>query len=66
MFKNIIHNPMNVTNEEIELINQRRKKEKQLVLQKDLEAKEEKYWFMISSEWLYHWKCFISNKISQH
>lgn len=64
MFKNIIHNPMNVTNDELELVNQRRKKEKQLVLQKDLESKDDKYWFMISSDWLYHWKCFISNKVS--
>ena len=23
-----------------------------------------KLWFMISSDWLFMWKCFISNKIS--
>jgi len=26
--------------------------------------KKKKMWFMISGDWLFQWKCFISNKIS--
>lgn len=40
--------------------------EKQLILERDLDAHSSSCWFMISSEWLYQWKCFISNKISQN
>ena len=25
---------------------------------------QQQYWFMISSDWLYRWKCFVSNKHS--
>jgi hypothetical protein len=64
MFKNILHNPMNVTDDEINFLNERRKKEKQLILDRDLDCKQEKLWFMISSEWLTQWKYFISNKQS--
>ena len=46
--------------------------EKALILDKDLSVNDEysdneaddKLWFMISSDWLFQWKCFISNKIS--
>ena len=53
---------------------QRRKIEKQLILDKDLNSEEdsgsssdeeedsEKMYFMISSDWLQQWKSFISNK----
>ena len=23
------------------------------------------YWYMISSDWLFKWKCFVTNKISK-
>ena len=26
--------------------------------------KKKKMWFMVSGDWLFQWKCFISNKIS--
>ena len=78
MFKNMVHDPMNVTDFELNFLDQRRKLEKKLILDKDLEALDDedeeskeddnpytkKIWFMISGEWLYQWKCFISNKIS--
>lgn len=62
MYKNILHNPLKATDEEIDALNQRRKKEKQLVLDKDQDKTAEKCWFMVSSDWLFQWKCFISNK----
>jgi hypothetical protein len=67
MFKNLLHNPMNVNDEELSCLNERRKKEKQLILDRDLDnASEKPLWFMISSEWLNQWKSFVSNKISSH
>lgn len=37
MYKNLIHSPENVTDEEISLLNQRRKHEKQLILDRDMD-----------------------------
>jgi hypothetical protein len=37
MYKNVLHNPMKVTDVEIEALNHRRKKEKQLILERDME-----------------------------
>jgi len=53
-----------VTDEELSSLNERRKKEKQLILDRDLDNDSDKLWFMISSEWLNQWKSFVSNKIS--
>ena len=78
MFKNILHDPKNVTEQELIFLDQRRKMEKQMILDKDISSQEvdddldkedsdiqdDKYWFMISGDWLFQWKCFISNKIS--
>ena len=63
-YKNLLHNPQSASDEEILSLNNRRKLEKQLILEKDLDCKQEKLWFMISSEWLSQWKSFISNKAS--
>ena len=30
----------------------------------DENSSKKKMWFMISGDWLFQWKCFISNKIS--
>ena len=62
----MVHKPMESTEEEIRQLNERRKHEKQFVLSRDLECGNfnDKYWFMISTEWLYHWKCFISNRVN--
>lgn len=38
MFKNLVHDPMNVTDFELNFLDQRRKLEKKLILDKDLEA----------------------------
>lgn len=65
MYKNLMHNPMAATEDEIKLLNERRKREKDLILDKDKADGSTLIWFMVSSEWLYHWKCFISNRISQ-
>eukprot|EP00347_Sterkiella_histriomuscorum_P005030 403358170 len=64
MYKNLLHNPMNITDDELQSLHERRKREKQLILDKDLDGQNEQVWFMISSEWLTSWKCFISNRIS--
>lgn len=63
MYKNILHDPMRATDEEIEAVDHRRTMEKNLILDRDNEDKDETAWYMISSEWLYSWKCFISNKV---
>jgi len=52
MYKNLLHFPDKVTDEEIQSLNERRKKEKQLILDRDSDCKQEKLWFMISCEWL--------------
>lgn len=82
MFKNLINDCHNVTDFELNFIESRRKMEKQLILDRDIQSQEEeeeqeeenlndqekkpykKIWFMISGDWLFQWKCFISNKIS--
>ncbi|TNV82503.1 hypothetical protein FGO68_gene3499 [Halteria grandinella] len=71
MYKNILTDPVNATDEEILQLNERRKQEKQLIIERDMEKPEsspsyqqQQYWFMISSDWLYRWKCFVSNKVS--
>jgi len=56
---------MQATEEELAALNERRKKEKELILARDQDAPSDSpQWFMISSDWLYQWKCFISNKVS--
>lgn len=51
----------------------RRKHEKQVILDleykaagdsEDEEAKQER-WYIVSSEWLFKWKCFVQNKVSR-
>ena len=64
MFKNILHNPAEVTEYEVDCLNKRRKLEKHLILDRDLDSHQDKYWFIISSDWLQKWKCFIANKRS--
>ena len=73
MYKDLMHNPMQASPEEIQSLNLRRKEEKQIIIERDMDrvddfqllsVKDEQYWFMISSEWLYRWKCFVSNKVS--
>ncbi len=64
MYKNILHNPEKVTDLELEDLQRRRLKEKQIILEKDLESneihvnlnggqEESNYWYIVSSEWLY-------------
>jgi hypothetical protein len=69
MYKNLVNNPLKASSFELNCLEMRRKKEKQLILDQDLKEEDnqngsEKFWFMISGEWLFQWKCFISNKIS--
>lgn len=58
MFKNILHNPMEVTSFELNAVDLRRKMEKQLILDQDLKDDEEesaldKLWFLVSGDWLF-------------
>jgi hypothetical protein len=51
------------------LLEQRRREEKEMVLSKDTEEREEgdkSMWFIVSGDWLFQWKSFISNKISSN
>jgi hypothetical protein len=41
MYKNILHNPKNVTDEEVSQLNERRKQEKLLILERDMEKVED-------------------------
>jgi hypothetical protein len=57
MFKNIIHHPENVSDFELNFLDQRRKLEKQLILDKDTgeeeDQEDDKLWFLISGDWLF-------------
>ena len=61
MFKNILYQPDKISDFELNFIDQRRKMEKALILDKDLSVNDEysdgeaddKLWFMISSDWLF-------------
>lgn len=72
MYKNLLHSPENASDDEIAQLNERRRQEKELILERDMDRpvmegsqhSSSQYWFMISSDWLYRWKCFVSNKIS--
>lgn len=70
MYKTLLTDPIHVSEVEIAQLNERRKQEKQLIIERDMEKPESpsyqqhQYWFMISSDWLYRWKCFVSNKVS--
>ena len=52
MYKNILHSPAEVTEEELHYLERRRKIEKQMVLEKDLSSNGEN-WYMISNDWLF-------------
>lgn len=69
-----------MTTDEIDALKLRRKIEKQIILDLELNGedlnrakkdrkrevnKTKDYWFMISSDWLFKWKCFVTNKISK-
>ena len=67
MFKNLVNNPGTVTNFEVEYLKQRRTIEKQKIMEQDMEdldddKEEDPMQFIISADWLYLWKCFISNR----
>lgn len=50
-----------ISKEDLEVLNLRREKERQVVISKDSKNDEE-CWFVISSEWLHDWKMFVNNK----
>ena len=81
-YENILHRPDKVTENEIEALKLRRKIEKQIILDLELNGEESPNkvegqkqklgkaakvdpWYMISSDWLFKWKCFVTNKISK-
>ena len=82
-FENLLHRPDKVSNDEIEALKLRRKIEKQIILDLELNGEESPNkgsdplklkpgskgakdpWYMISSDWLFKWKCFVTNKISK-
>ena len=77
-YNNILHRPDKVNSDEIEVLKLRRKIEKQIILDLELNGEDDKKklepikkkqvrdnWYMISSDWLFKWKCFVTNKISK-
>ena len=79
-YDNVLHRPDKVTTDEVEALKLRRKIEKQIILDLELNGEEggvkkladgkhkqgaRDPWYMISSDWLFKWKCFVTNKISK-
>lgn len=76
-YQNILNRPERVTTAEINALDTRRKHEKQVILdleykaaedsdeEEKLKAEKQERWYIISSEWLFKWKCFVQNKISR-
>lgn len=63
MYKNLVHNPLAATEEEIECLELRRRKEKELIV--GLEGEEQQAtWFLVACEWLAPWKCFLENRVA--
>ena len=64
-----MHQPDEVTYEEIVALKNRRKLEKELILNAEKVGEETKEspenFYMISNEWLFRWKSFVTNKISK-
>lgn len=63
-FNNILTNPMNCLDNEIELLNQRRQEEKPF-LQLISSGQEEEIQYALDSEWFNNWKFFVTNDISE-
>ena len=67
----MLHRPDKITGDEIDAIKLRRKIEKQIILDIELNGDDKgdrsssHHWYIISSDWLYKWKCFVTNKISK-
>ena len=79
-YPNLLHRPDKASGEEIDALKLRRKIEKQIILDLELngvddqkseaakQARKDKirdHWYMISSDWLFKWKCFVTNKVSK-
>lgn len=78
---------MKASKDEVDALKLRRKIEKQIILDLELNGEEfcndrggaslknaasnlnkqkDTNWYMISSDWLFKWKCFVTNKISKN
>ena len=66
-----MHRPDKISGDEIDALKLRRKIEKQIILDIELNGDDKvdrsssHHWYIISSDWLYKWKCFVTNKISK-
>jgi len=62
-YKNLAHNPGQVTRKELKAIRLRRNLERKLVIAADKAGQNLQdpvtVWYIISNKWLYKWKCFI-------
>jgi len=63
---NILYNPAQITDKEIEIFNNRRSFEKRMICARDLITPEifktDGSWYLINAEWLKMWKAYIFNK----
>lgn len=68
-FPNIIKYPTEITQEEIQLFQQRRALEKRIICGRDLlninTIQSDECWYLISANWLKEWKAYIVNKPSK-
>ena len=67
-YKNIIFNPMLVTNAEKKELHMRRRHEKkvfQTLMKKIINYKKNNFYFALESSWFKNWKCFISNDLTE-
>ena len=64
-FPNIIFNPLKVTESEIKYLENRRKKENEIILMRDKLDPSlisgQTIWYLINEDWLREWKSFASN-----
>jgi hypothetical protein len=63
---NILYNPTQITEKEVEVLNNRRSFEKRMICARDLITPEifktDGSWYLINAEWLKIWKAYIFNK----
>lgn len=62
-FDNLIFNPLKVSKEELNFLNNRRKHEIKL-FQNDLNTNNKGKYYIIDTNWFLQWKCFVTNDLS--
>ena len=79
-FDNVLFKPEKVSRDEVEALKLRREMETLIIIDLEKNGEDsskrmrgrkqgastlKKHWYMISSDWLFKWKCFVNNHISK-